>query len=87
MSFSIAISKNKTPFRQNIWLWLFIAVFSGVWLSTLLGTTNMSNWMMENVLTILFLIFLVTTFRRFQFSDLTYLLICVSPAFYRIQIL
>jgi putative membrane protein len=29
------------------------------------------------VLTILFLIFLVTTFRRFQFSDLTYLLICV----------
>jgi putative membrane protein len=77
MSFSIAISKNKTPFRQNIWLWLFIAVFSGVWLSTLLGTTNMSNWIMENVLTILFLIFLVTTFRRFQFSDLTYLLICV----------
>ena len=77
MSFSIAISKNKTPFRQNIWLWLFTAVFSGVWLSTLLGTTNMSNWMMENVLTILFLIFLVTTFQRFQFSDLTYLLICV----------
>ncbi|HOY96972.1 MAG TPA: DUF2238 domain-containing protein [Catalimonadaceae bacterium] len=77
MPFTVAISKYKTPFSRNIWLWSFVAVFSGVWLSTFLGTTNMSNWIMENVLTILFLIFLVTTFRRFQFSDLTYLLICV----------
>ena len=32
---------------------------------------------MENTLTFLFLIFLVSTFKRYQFSDLTYLLICV----------
>lgn len=77
MPFTVAISAHRTPLRINYWLWIFISVFMGVWISTLVGTTNMSNWILENVLTFLFLIFLVVSFRRFQMSDLSYLLICV----------
>jgi putative membrane protein len=77
MGFTIAISNYRVPFQKNYWLWLFIIVFTGIWISTYTGTTDINNWMLENTLTVLFLIFLVFTFRRFQFSDLTYLLICI----------
>jgi hypothetical protein len=31
MDFTIAISKNRTPFGKNIWLILFTAVFFLTW--------------------------------------------------------
>jgi putative membrane protein len=77
MAFTIAISTHRTPLVKNYWLWFFIAVFMMIWVNTYIGTTDMSNWLLENVLTFGFLIFLILTFKRFQFSDLTYLLICI----------
>jgi putative membrane protein len=55
----------------------FIIVFMGVWLNTLVGTTDMSNWLLENLLVFIFLGFLLITYRKHQFSDLTYLLVCI----------
>lgn len=77
MSFTVAISGHRTPLAKNYWLIALIAVFTSIWISTLAGTTDMNNWLLENTLTFLFLIFLVATYRRYQFSDLSYLLICV----------
>jgi len=77
MSFSNAISGYRVPFQKNYWLWLFILAFMSIWISTYTGTTDIKNWYLENTLTILFLIFLVISFRRFQFSDVSYLLICI----------
>lgn len=77
MRFTLAISKDRTPIKNNPWLWVFISVFSIIWTNTFLGTSDMNNWILENVLTILFLLFLLITFRKYQFSDLSYLLICV----------
>ncbi|MFN5222745.1 MAG: DUF2238 domain-containing protein [Bacteroidota bacterium] len=77
MGFTIAISNYRTPFKQNRWLMAFLAVFSVVWISTFLGTTDMANWMLENTLTVIFVVLLLATFRKYQFSDLSYLLICV----------
>jgi len=77
MGFTIAISNYRVPFQKNYWLWLFILVFTSIWISTYTGTTDVNNWILENTLTVLFLVFIVSTFRRFQFSDLTYLLICI----------
>lgn len=77
MPFTIAISEHRTPLRTNRWLWLFTATFAAIWVSTFTGTTDLSNWMLENTLTFLFLIFLILSFKRYQFSDLSYLLICV----------
>lgn len=77
MAFSIAISEFRTPLKHNYWLWSCIVLFFSLWISTFVGTTDVSNWLLENLLVFLFLIFLVATFRRYQFSDLTYLLIFI----------
>jgi len=37
----------------------------------------LKNWFLENTLTFIFLFFLISTFKKFQFSDVSYLLICV----------
>ncbi|TWI81756.1 putative membrane protein [Lacibacter cauensis] len=77
MPFSLAISNYRTPLQKNYWLWIFIVVFTGIWISTLVGTTDMNNWLLENTLVFLFLAFLLFTYRYYKFSDLSYLLVCV----------
>lgn len=77
MPFTLAISTYRTPLRKNYWLWMFIVLFTAVWISTFIGTTDLNNWTLENTLTFLFVVFLLLSFKRFQFSDLSYLLICV----------
>lgn len=77
MIFTNAISLTRTEFTKNRWIQLFLLVFFSVWTSTLIGTSNLSNWILENGLVFFFLGFLAITYRRYQFSDLSYLLICV----------
>jgi putative membrane protein len=77
MPFSLAISNYRTPFQKNYWLWIFLTVFTSIWVNTLIGTNDLNNWFLENTLTVIFMLFLVFSFRKYQFSDLSYLLICV----------
>ncbi|MDI9256854.1 DUF2238 domain-containing protein [Flavobacterium sedimenticola] len=77
MTFTVAISPNRVPFQKNIWVWLFLIVFSVIWISTFVGTNDYNNWMLENTLTVLFFLFLLVSYRKYQFSDLSYLLITV----------
>lgn len=77
MAFSIAISNFRTPLRNNFWLWSYILIFTSVWISTLVGTSDLNNWILENTLTVIFLVVMTFTYRKYQFSDLSYLLICV----------
>lgn len=77
MKFSLAISDFRIPFRKNVLIIICLAVFTTVWANSLIGTNNISNWLLENTLTFLFLFFLFLTYRKYQFSDLTYLLICI----------
>lgn len=75
--FTNAISPTRVPFLKNRWLQLFAIAFLGVWISTMIGTTDWNNWFLENALVFLFLGFLIITYRKFKFSDLSYLLITV----------
>lgn len=77
MPFSLAISEFRTPFSQNRILQLFLLLFTVIWISTLAGTSDINNWLLENALVFAFLPLLAYTYRRYQFSDLSYLLICV----------
>lgn len=77
MPFSLAISEFRTPFSQNRILQLFLLLFTVIWISTLAGTSDINNWLLENALVFAFLPLLVYTYRHYQFSDLSYLLICV----------
>jgi len=77
MSFTLAISKDRVPFRKNIWMFIFVILFAFVWTTSFVGTTDTANWFLENTLTFIFVFFLIFTYRYHQFSDLSYLLICV----------
>lgn len=77
MPFTNAISVDRRSLAGNRWLQGFIILFFSVWTSTLIGTSDISNWLLENALVIMFLIFLSVSYRHYQFSDLSYLLICV----------
>ena len=77
MSFTIAISKDRVPLKKNIWILAFIAVFAFVWSNSLVGTTDIANWLLENTLTFIFVAFLVMSYKKHQFSDLSYLLVCI----------
>jgi len=77
MGFTIAISKNRVPARKNGWLISFALAFTLAWANSLVGTTDMANWLLENTLTFIFVFFLIVTYKKHQFSDLSYLLICV----------
>lgn len=77
MDFTIAISKNRITFKKNLWLQAFMVVFVAVWTDSLVGTTDISNWLLENILVFLFLLFLIVTYKKYKFSDLSYLLICI----------
>jgi putative membrane protein len=77
MAFTIAISKKRTPLRKNIWLQIFIVFFLVNWANSYIGNTDTANWILENTLVFLFLGFMSFNYKKFQFSDLSYLLICV----------
>ena len=77
MRFSNAISDFRTPFTKNPWLITMVTAFLALWVYTLVGTPDLANWILENALVFVALGALVLTYRRMQFSDLSYLLIFV----------
>ncbi len=77
MKFTVAISDERTTFRNNPLLWMFMALFFALWGWTLFGTTDLANWILENTLTIIFVLFLIVSYRKYKYSDLSYLLIFI----------
>jgi putative membrane protein len=77
MPFTNAISPARAGVSKNRWVQLFILVFATVWASTLVGTSDLSNWILENILVFVFIGFLAYTYKTYKFSDLSYLLICI----------
>jgi putative membrane protein len=77
MAFTNAISPTRVPFQKNRWVQLFIVIFFSLWISTLIGTSDINNWILENTLVFLFLGLLAFTYRKYQFSDLSNILICI----------
>jgi putative membrane protein len=77
MAFTNAISTARTGAKENRWLQFFVLLFFSIWMSTLIGTSDINNWLLENALVFMFLGFLIYTYKKYQFSDLSYLLICV----------
>jgi putative membrane protein len=75
MEFTFANSLNRTGFKQNYLLWLITIVFTIVWANSLIWTSDINNWLLENALTFLFIVVLFLFYKKYQFSDLTYLLI------------
>nr|WP_292966358.1 MULTISPECIES: DUF2238 domain-containing protein [unclassified Allomuricauda] len=69
MSCTINTKKVLLPF--------FMLLFVIVWCNSLIGTTDIANWLIENTLTVISLLFLIVSYRKYRFSNLSYLLICI----------
>ncbi|SHJ07744.1 DUF2238 domain-containing protein [Pseudozobellia thermophila] len=61
----------------KIGLRIFMLLFVVVWSNSLIGTTDVYNWLIENTLTVVSLLFLIFSFKRYRFSNFSYLLICI----------
>ena len=77
MKFTNAISNDRIPFSENKILWVCALTFGVIWLSTLIGTTDYINWVLENTLVILSLIFIIINYKKHQFSDLSFVLFTI----------
>ena len=77
MKFSTAISPFRVPFMSNWWMKSALILFFLAWGYTLIGTSDLANWFLENALVIFFLTFLVLSYKRYQFSDMSYVLMFV----------
>lgn len=80
MFFSNAISIARIPFLKNRWMQVFLFAFMVLWSTTLVGTSDIANWILENALVFLFFGFLLISYRKYQFSDLSYLLFAIYLA-------
>ncbi|MBQ4914589.1 DUF2238 domain-containing protein [Maribacter sp. MMG018] len=56
---------------------IFMLLFVIVWSNSFIGTTDVSNWLIENTLTVISLLFLIFSFKKYRFSNFSYLLICI----------
>ena len=53
MRFSNAVSDFRTPASRNPWILGCVLGFAALWIATLVGTSDISNWFLENTLVIL----------------------------------
>jgi putative membrane protein len=77
MKFTLAESVTRELFPKNKWLIGYIMLFFMLWVSTFIGTSDYNNWWIENTLTILSLLFLSFSYKKYPFSDLSYFFIFI----------
>ncbi len=82
MLFTTTSSTQRTAFGQNNLLKAYFVIFLLFWLYTLIFTADLANWVIENILTIVALVTLTLTYKKFRFSDLSYTLIFVYTMFH-----
>lgn len=77
MKFTNALSTYRIPFKENKTLWVCTISFLALWSSTLIGTSDLKNWILENFLVMISLILIIWNNKKYQFSDLSFVLFTV----------
>jgi putative membrane protein len=72
-SITTATSPKRTPFYENRFLWLLATLFTACWLYGWFFNHNLENWIIENLLVIIFLPVLIFTSKWHRFSSLSYI--------------
>lgn len=77
LKLTTATQRIRPDFRKNRLLQLLLAWYVILWTLLAIRPLYRQDWLLENLLVIPFFILLVTTYRRFAFSNLSYLLITI----------
>jgi putative membrane protein len=76
MTFTTASTAPKAGnFRENRLLQALVAGYLVVWIVLALSPIDRQDWLLGNLLAVTWVLVLTTTYRRFPFSDLSYVLI------------
>jgi putative membrane protein len=70
------------PFASNRFLQILSALYALVWLVAAIGPRDFPTWALENLLVVLFVALLAATYRRFAFSNTSYLLLGIFLCFH-----
>lgn len=68
---------GSRPFSKNRFLQLVLIGYALVWISTAVDPLDWLTWILENILVVVFGGILLWTYRRFAFSNRSYLLIAL----------
>lgn len=73
------------PFRRNYFLQGLVIWLAILWIVTAINPLYPRDWLLENLLVFIYGALLIFTYRRFQFSNLSYALFTLifNPAFTR----
>ena len=66
-----------TSFTANRFLHLVLTAYALVWVGAAINPRDWLTWVLENILVVIFAGLLAATFRRFTFSNISYLLIAI----------
>jgi putative membrane protein len=69
--------KVASPFSENRFLHIVLAVYALIWIATALNPRDWLTWILENILVFIFVGIFLATYRRFTFSNPSYLLIAL----------
>ncbi len=72
-----ASSIERQSFSENKLIKIYLLIFFLLWGYTFAFTTDITNWFTENALTVVFLVGLAISFKKFKFSNLSYTLIFI----------
>jgi putative membrane protein len=72
-----ASSEIRPNFARNRLLQILLAAYAGVWIWAAINPVYPFDWFLENILTVLAVIVLTASYRRFPLSDVSYILIFV----------
>jgi putative membrane protein len=72
-----ASSIERQSFSENKLIKIYLLIFFLLWGYTFAFTTDITNWFTENALTVVFLLGLTFSFKKFKFSNLSYTLIFI----------
>jgi len=69
---------NAFPtFRENRFLHIVLAAYALIWIGTAINPRDWLTWILENILVFVFVGIFLATYRRFAFSNLSYLFIAL----------
>jgi putative membrane protein len=69
--------QSPPPFRENRFLHVVLAAYALVWIAAAINPLDWLVWALENILVVALVGVLAATYRRFAFSNLSYLLIAL----------
>jgi putative membrane protein len=78
------MTQERTRFRENRFLQLFLTCYVALWLLLALHPVDRGDWFLENLFVFVTAAVLISTYHRFQFSNLGYALIVLFLAVHAI---